>query len=51
MSKARITTFTIKIEKRIRDSMKKFCKRKGFFISKFIERAIIHEIKRERLME
>ena len=44
-------TFTMKIDKDIRNMLKEFCKLKGFLMKSFIEKAIIHEIEKEELKE
>lgn len=44
-------TFTMKIDKNIRDTLKEFCRSKGFLMKSFIEKAIIHEIEKEELKE
>ncbi|MBP7792153.1 MAG: hypothetical protein KA120_03730 [Candidatus Goldbacteria bacterium] len=44
-------TFTMKIDKNVRDVLKEFCKSKGFLMKSFIEKAIIHEIEKEELKE
>jgi|DewCreStandDraft_4_1066084.scaffolds.fasta_scaffold02906_5 molybdopterin-guanine dinucleotide biosynthesis protein A len=44
-------TFTMKIDKNIRDVLKEFCKSKGFLMKSFIERAIIDQIEKEELKE
>ncbi len=44
-------TFTLKIDKNIRDVLKKFCKSKGFLMKSFVEKAILDEIEKEELKE
>ncbi|HDT14932.1 MAG TPA: hypothetical protein ENN55_01855 [Firmicutes bacterium] len=47
----RITSFTVKIDNEKRDLMKTFCERSGIKMQKFLEKAIVHEVKREIMKE
>ncbi len=44
-------TFTMKVDKDVRDLMKDFCKSRGFLMKSFIEKAIVSEIEKEELKE
>ncbi|HDQ25319.1 MAG TPA: hypothetical protein ENN43_01050 [bacterium] len=44
-------TFTMKVDREIRDLMKGFCKSRGYMMKSFIEKAIVDEIEREELKE
>jgi len=44
-------TFTMKVDKDVRDLMKDFCRSRGFMMKSFIEKAILDEIEREELKE
>ena len=44
-------TFTMKLDKDIRDMLKEFCNSRGFLMSAFLEKAIIDEIEKEELKE
>jgi len=44
-------TFTMKVDKDVRDLMKDFCRSRGFLMKSFIEKAILDEIEREELKE
>jgi hypothetical protein len=44
-------TFTMKVDKDVRDLLKDFCKSRGFLMKSFIEKAIIDEIEKEELKE
>jgi hypothetical protein len=51
MPKIKTITYTVKMDQKIRMKMVRFCKINGLFIGKFIERAIMHEIEREKLKQ
>jgi hypothetical protein len=44
-------TFTMKVDKDVRDLLKDFCKSRGFLMKSFIEKAIVDEIEKEELKE
>lgn len=44
-------TFTMKVDKDVRDLLKDFCKSRGFLMKAFLEKAIIDEIEKEELKE
>ncbi|MEI7543041.1 MAG: hypothetical protein WCJ94_07310 [bacterium] len=44
-------TFTMKLDKKIRDEMKGFCKEKGFVMKTFVEKAIMDRIEKEEMKE
>ncbi|MFP4466932.1 MAG: RepB family protein [Candidatus Goldiibacteriota bacterium] len=44
-------TFTMKIDKKVRDKLKEFCEKKGFVMKSFVERAILDEIEKEEEKE
>lgn len=44
-------TFTMKVDKDVRDLMKDFCKSRGYMMKSFIEKAIMDEIEKEELKE
>jgi len=44
-------TFTMKVDKDVRDLMKDFCRSRGFMMKSFLEKAILDEIEREEMKE
>jgi len=48
---AKTVTFTLKMDKDIRDTLKEFCNARGFMMKGFIEKAILDEIEKEELKE
>lgn len=44
-------TFTLKMDKDIRDTLKEFCNTRGFMMKGFVEIAIMDEIEKEELKE
>jgi hypothetical protein len=48
---AKTVTFTLKMNKDIRDVMKEFCNARGFMMKGFVEKAIMDEIEKEELKE
>lgn len=44
-------TFTMKVDKDVRDLLKDFCRSRGFMMKSFLEKAILDEIEREEMKE
>ena len=48
---AKTVTFTMKLDAGIRDTLKGYCKDKGFVMKTFVEKAIMDRIEKEELKE
>ncbi|PKL92623.1 MAG: hypothetical protein CVV21_02375 [Candidatus Goldiibacteriota bacterium HGW-Goldbacteria-1] len=48
---AKNVTFTMKVDKDVRDLLKDFCRSRGFMMKSFLEKAILDEIEREEMKE
>ena len=48
---AATVSFTVKMSKQTKEALKSICEADGFKINKFIEKAVLHEIEREKHKE
>lgn len=44
-------TFTLKLSKNVRDTLKAFCKSRGYMMKGFVEKAILDEIEKDEIKE
>ena len=48
---AKTASFTVQLDKNVKDKLKRLCDEEGYKINKFIEKAVKHELFREQRKE